>query len=343
MRCYDGCASFSIPFLMSRADRLLALVQFLSGVRRRTLTEIAAELEASPRSIYRDLASLEARGIPIERVGGTYRLMDTARLRPLALTARERLLLSMVLENPAVLEHRAFEKDARLLRSKLSADSVEGSLVVSLAGPDRSGPVPPDVAAALEEAIARSHSVSIRYTSLSDGEAAWRGVDPWLIVHRSEAWYLVGRCHHHDEPRTFRLDRISSVLPIGGSFTRPAGFDVDRWFGTSWGVESSPDLVDVSIVFDPSVVPLIEHGRHHPGEEKQRRADGRLEYRVRIGPLDEIARWITGFAGAAVAVAPPELVDRVRSIAAGAVAAHRTTQRAAAMRRSQGRSGTDRN
>ncbi|MGZ5474154.1 MAG: helix-turn-helix transcriptional regulator, partial [Thermoanaerobaculia bacterium] len=101
---------------MSRADRLLALVHLLSGARRRTLTEIAGELEMSARSIYRDLADLETRGMPIERVDGTYRLMDSARMRPLALTARERLLLSMVIENPALLGQRAFAKDLRSLR-----------------------------------------------------------------------------------------------------------------------------------------------------------------------------------------------------------------------------------
>lgn len=322
---------------MSRADRLLALVNLLSGARRRTLAEIAGELEMSARSVYRDLADLEARGIPIERVDGTYRLMEGARMRPLALTARERLLLSMVIENPAVLGQKAFAKDLRGLRNKLSAETTGDASVAALAGPDRSGPVAPEIAASIEDAIRRSHSLSIEYTSLSDGKTTWRGVDPWVIVHRSEAWYLVGRCHRHDQPRTFRLDRIAAVLPIGASFTRPADFDVDRWYGASWGVEASPHAVDVHIVFDPSVAPLIEHGCHHPREEKQRRADGHLDYRVRVGPLDELARWIAGFAGAAVAMTPQDLVDRVRSIAAGAVAAHPASQRAAAMRRGASR------
>ena len=328
-------APFSTDTFMSKADRLLALVQFLSGSRRRTLAEIAGELEACARTIYRDLAALEARGIPIERVSGTYRLMERARLRPLSLTARERLLLSMVLENPAVLGQRAFARDLRLLRSKLSADGPqENTPIATLAGPDRTGPIAAEIAVALEDSIRSGYSLSIEYTSMTDGKSAWRGLDPWVIVHRSEAWYLVGRCHQHDEPRTFRLDRVTAVLPIGATFTRPADFDVDRWFGASWGVESSPDVVDVHIVFHASVVPLIQYGRHHAGEDKQRRPDGGLDYRVRVGRLDEIARWITGFAGAAVAKAPQELVDRVRVIAGGAVAMHSTTRRMAAMRRS---------
>jgi predicted DNA-binding transcriptional regulator YafY len=37
------------------------LVQLLSGPARRTLNDLARELSASPRTIYRDLADLEAR------------------------------------------------------------------------------------------------------------------------------------------------------------------------------------------------------------------------------------------------------------------------------------------
>lgn len=319
---------------MSRADRLLALLQFLSGPRRRSLGEIAGELEMSPRSIYRDLAGLEARGIPIERADGTYRLMEGARMRPLALTDRERLLLSMMLENPAVLGQSAFARDLRLLRSKLAGVEAQADEIVGkLAGPDHTGPVATEIAESLESAIRRSHSLSIRYTSMSERRPVWRGVDPWVIVNRSQAWYLVGRCHQHDEPRTFRLDRVSAVLPIGGSFERPLDFDIDRWFGASWGVESSCDTVDVHVAFDASVAPLIEHGRHHPHERKECRADGGLDYYVHVGPLDEIARWVAGFGGAAVAITPQELVDRVRAIAAGAAASHTTVQRAAAMTR----------
>lgn len=59
---------------MSRADRLFGLVHLLTGVRRHTLEEVAETLSISPRTVYRDLADLESRGVAIERVDGTYRL-----------------------------------------------------------------------------------------------------------------------------------------------------------------------------------------------------------------------------------------------------------------------------
>jgi predicted DNA-binding transcriptional regulator YafY len=59
----------------------------LSGPNRRSLDELARTLETSPRSIYRDLADLEARGVPIERADGRYRLVEGSTVRPVPLTA----------------------------------------------------------------------------------------------------------------------------------------------------------------------------------------------------------------------------------------------------------------
>ena len=316
---------------MPRADRLFALVQLLSAPGRRRLDELARELGTSPRSIYRDLADLEARGVPIERTQGAYRLLDGATIRPVPLTSQERLLLTLALENPELQRQPAYRKRLRQLQRKLATAELS-SIPAVLSGPERSGDIPEAIVEALEGAITARHSASILYTSLTSGSPAWRGIDPWIMLHRCEAWYLIGRCHVHDEPRTFRLDRIGAVLPIGQSFDRDE-FDAERWFEHSWGVNASSEAHDVWIVFEPSVAPLIEAGQHHPGERKRRLDDGRLDYRARVGPLEELARWIAGFGGVAVAMSPRALVDRVHTIASGAAAAHRQKTRAAAMTR----------
>jgi predicted DNA-binding transcriptional regulator YafY len=313
---------------MARADRLFALVHLLSGGRRYRLEEISGDLGISPRSVYRDLADLESRGVPIERVDGTYRLMEGATIRPLRLTP----VLALLIENPATSRQPAFRDDLRHLRAKLSAancgarddEETADAKVSVLAGPDRTGTIAPAVRSELENAIRDRRSLSILYTSLTDRRPGWRGIDPWALVHRSEAWYLVGRCHVHDDPRTFRLDRITGVLPIGKSFTRPPDFDVREWLESSWGILEGDAEVESVILFDPSVAPLIEHASHHASEKKQRLDDGSIEYRVHVGNLDEIARWIIGFAGAARAVAPPELIESVRKLATGALDAHAT-------------------
>lgn len=321
---------------MLRADRLFALVHLLSGPTRYGIGELAERLETTPRSIYRDLADLEVRGFAIERGDGRYRLLDSSVVRRLALTARERLLLALALENPLFDRHPTLRAALRQLQAKVAGEG-EAPAAAVLAGPERSGLSEAAIVAAIEEAITASHSIAVLYASISSQQCAWRGIDPWMMVHRASAWYLVGRCHVHDEPRTFRLDRITAVLPMGRSFVRPSDFDAEEWFANSWEVAASHEAVDIRILFEPSVAPLIEYALHHASETKQRLPDGRLEYRVRIGPLDELARWIVGFGGNAVAVEPVELVDLVRTLAAGASGAHerKRSKRAAMVRREQ--------
>lgn len=319
---------------MPRADRVFALVQFLSGPRFRKLEEITRELETTPRTVYRDLADLETRGYPIDRVEGSYRIALTATVKPLPLTDRERFLLAVSLENPALERQPSFAPAIRQLRSKLiTAHGLDRAKVAREAGPDRSGEVPKPVVDALEQSIREEHSVSFLYASLSGRQRRWRGIDPWVMLYRCDAWYVVGRCHTNDEPRTFRLDRISAVLPIGTGFVKPAGFDPDRWFANSWGVAAGEEPRPVVIEFEESVATLILNAQHHPNERKRRLDDGRVEYRVEIGPLDELARWVTGFGGAARVIAPEELIERVRQIATGAAAVHQRRAKAAAMTR----------
>jgi predicted DNA-binding transcriptional regulator YafY len=167
-----------------RADRLFALVQLLSGSSRKALHELSTELGTSPRSIYRDLADLEARGLAIERSEGGYRLLDRSVLRATPLSARERLLLTLVLENRGIESQPLFRAALATLRSKLGNMKHD---TWALSGPDRSGAAPESVTASLEQAIERSHSVSLLYASLSSGRRGWRGVDPWILLHRSEA------------------------------------------------------------------------------------------------------------------------------------------------------------
>lgn len=318
---------------MPRADRLFVLVQLLSCARFRSLEELTRGTGTSPRTVYRDLADLEERGIPIERDGGAYRILTTATLRPLPLTDRERMVLAIALDHPGLQRQPSYAGALDQVRRKLATAHALPDPSARVAGPDRSGPAPPQVIDALEEGIRSAHSVSILYVSLTSKQKRWRGIDPWQLVHRSDAWYVLGRCHVHNEARTFRLDRITEVLPIGSAFDAPANFDAEAWFASSWSVLRGTSEEEVVIHFDAEVAPLIEHARHHPREDKWRTEDGTLVYRVPLSHLDEIARWIGGFGGAARAIAPAALIERVHALAAGALAAHAAPARSAAMTR----------
>ena len=309
---------------MDRPARLFQLVQLLAGRRPRTVQEIADRFEISERTAYRDLADLSRREIPVTRSEHGYQLLEGATIRPLALTAAERAVLKLVIENPAVRSTTDIRRTLELVKAKLDAATrlwEETPRALTLAGPERSGAIAKGVTSLLETAIRERRPVSLRYRSLAGSRNTWRGVDPYEVFHRENAWYLVGRCHLHDEPRTFRLDRISEARPLDGTFDAP-DFDVTEFLQHTWSVYRGRQLHHIVIHFDAALAPLLEQGAHHPDERIEKLENGVREYRVSLSHLDEVARWIVGFGGAARAVEPPALVALVGEIASGAREAH---------------------
>jgi predicted DNA-binding transcriptional regulator YafY len=76
---------------MRRADRLFDILQRLRAARRPvTAASLAGALEVSPRTIYRDIATLQARRVPIAGEAGIgYVLHRDFSLPPLMFTADE--------------------------------------------------------------------------------------------------------------------------------------------------------------------------------------------------------------------------------------------------------------
>ena len=76
---------------MRRADRLFDIIQTLRGAKGpMTAADIAERLEVTPRTIYRDIATLQARQVPIEGAAGLgYLLRRGFDLPPLMFTTEE--------------------------------------------------------------------------------------------------------------------------------------------------------------------------------------------------------------------------------------------------------------
>lgn len=311
---------------MARSGRLLHLVNLLSGPRARTVEELARRLEVSVRTTYRDLAELDRHRVPLARDERGYRLLEGATLRPLDLTAEERALLRLALENPALSGQPGLRRPLDRLRAKLDAVTAaveETPEALRLTGVERSGVGGEAVMAELAAAIRQRRQVEILYSSLSGGTRRFRGVDPYRLFHRDGVWYLAGRCHVHDEVRTFRLDRIAEVRSLGLTFAELAGFDFGGYLEGAWSVYRGGRRHRIVLRFERGLAPLVTSAVHHEGEEVEELESGEIEYRVRLSHLDEIARWILGFGGRCRVVKPEALRRRVVGMAREAATVNR--------------------
>ena len=317
---------------MSRAERLFELYHYLDSKTGRSLAEIAERFGVSERTVFRDLGALEETGVALEFADGRYRRVG-GRPQQVSLDSGELELVRLALSNPAIEKRRGPVSRAlgRLIAKLDSAlrERRRKAPAATLTGPERSGAAAPRALEEIERLAADHRPARLLYRSLSGGTEQERNVDPWRVFHRDGAWYLVGRCHVHQEARLFRLDRVGWVRPGRGSFESPADFDLERMLESAWSVFVGAGDHDVVLRFEPELAPLIENASHHPGELKQRRSDGSIEYRVRLSSLEEIARWVVGFGGGAQVEAPAELERMVRELASGALGREARSRRGA--------------
>jgi predicted DNA-binding transcriptional regulator YafY len=308
--------------LLARPERIAELVQLLAGRRPIPIREIAERYGISVRTAYRDLERLGDRW-PITSEDGGYRILETARLLPLQLTAEERAVLELALDNPSIRRRRKLALPLRSLEAKLHRAQHAPQAVapaLTLSSIDRTGAAADGVLAALERAISERRVCDAIYVSLSNGESRRRRLRPLRLFLRSGAWYLAAFAPEHDEVRTFRLDRFDDVRLREERFT-PHLFDLDDYLADTWEIFRGDGEFEVHLRFDAELGPLLLRGRQHDKESVESCADG-IHYRVEVTHLDELARWIVGFGGEAVVVGPEELSRKVVEIAKGAVSAN---------------------
>ncbi len=228
----------------ARALQTLEILQLQPGA---TADQLAERLGVTGRAARRYIAILREAGVPVEsargRYGG-YRLGRGMRLPPITFSHDEALALVMaVLEgHPAAtgtgeLAGSALAKVIRALPTDVGRQAA-ALREYAAAAPDRRAAHPdPAVTSALVVAVASRHRVRLGYRSGSGNE--WEAdVDPWAVVVRQGRWYLLCHSHRASAIRSYRVDRIRTVVHSAQVFTPPADLDpvatLEENLGAGW-------------------------------------------------------------------------------------------------------------
>jgi predicted DNA-binding transcriptional regulator YafY len=213
---------------MRRADRLFQIVQLIRGRRLSTARFLAERLEVSDRTVYRDVADLQAQGVPIEGEAGVgYRMRAGFDLPPLMFTQDEaRALVAAVrLAQPRL--DMALAAHAGSALSKIlgvlppAARAAAESLAVY------APPVGPDTATrmrleSLRLAAEARRVVGIAYLDLKEQRSV-RRVRPLGCFFWSEVWTLAAWCEARQGFRNFRVDRIERIEVLDERFRDEPG------------------------------------------------------------------------------------------------------------------------
>ena len=200
---------------MRRADRLLQILQILRRNRRPvTAAELSEELEVVPRTVYRDIVSLQSTGVPVRgETGIGYVLDDGYDLPPLMFTAEE--VEAIVLGALLVTEKNDPElaKASQDVVAKVSAilpeslrDQVGRSALLvpqlrqNVAKDARHMPM-------LRKAVREYRMLDIGYRDLK-GDPTRRRIWPLGLAYFFDATLVCAWCELRQDFRAFRVDRI---------------------------------------------------------------------------------------------------------------------------------------
>jgi predicted DNA-binding transcriptional regulator YafY len=321
-----------------RASRLVTLLLLLQTRGQMTAAELAAELEVSERTVHRDVDALSAAGVPIYAERGPHggvRLVEGYRTRLTGMTAdeAEALFLSGLPGPAAELGLGTVMTAARLkvlaalpaeLRAR--ASRLVERFYLDAAGWFRLGEPVPHLPT-LAEAVWDGRQVRVTYDR--GDEAVERLLDPLGLVLKAGTWYVVAR--REDEVRTYRVARVTAAELMDDRFERPTDFDLPSyWIESSAAYEREVPRLEVVVRVDPAH--LGELG-DYVGESSAATAErldesdpeGWTRLRLRVSyPRDAPGR-LLGMGPHLEVIAPPDVRDRVVSLARGALARHGTS------------------
>lgn len=238
---------------MRRADRLLQILQILRRARAPVSGgAIAAELEVSLRTVYRDIAALEGTGVPIRGEAGIgYVLEEGYDLPPLMFTAEE---LEVVMLGLRMAEGRgdaalartardAVAKIAAVLPARLRAAFLEAPLYAPSAASPPEDRIP---LARLREGLRSGRKIEILYQV--PGRAPERRVVwPIVLAFFERARVLAAWCELRQAYRNFRSDRILDMTLLDARPPRDRAWLYRDWWRTEiepCGGASAPPAAD---------------------------------------------------------------------------------------------------
>lgn len=303
-----------------RLSRILRVLQLLQSRGQWNAESIAAELEVSKRTVHRDLTVLELAGVPwaYESEHKCYRLRPDYRFPTLNLTDDELLgqAIATKLSNATGLSIGVGAKPTaeKLAISgeraeKLLSEARQLIEVLDLKLVDHRQHR--DCLHTIQWALLERKQLSGLYRSPYESKPVKLVLHPFRLCLVKQCWYLIARPSDQDQPITLRATRFKSLRMLDDPASRPDDFDLAAYFGNAWGVYRGDRTYDVKLRFELGAAEIAAESCWHHSQKVQRNKDGSATFTFRIDGLNEIVRWILGWAGKVSVLEPLELQELV--------------------------------
>ncbi|MFF7455850.1 helix-turn-helix transcriptional regulator [Kitasatospora sp. NPDC008115] len=313
-----------------RASRLVTLLLLLQNRGRMTARQLAAELEVSVRTVYRDVDALAAAGIPLYGAAGHaggYRLVDGYRTRLTGLTGDEaqaaflaalpdaaaQLGLGEALATAQLKLHAALPAELREHAGRIR----ERFLLDAPGWYGDAGRTPHPHLADVATAVWERRALVLRYRRWRAPEEIERRVDPYGLVLKAGRWYLVAG--GATGLRTYRVDQVLGLRLLDEPCaTAPAGFHLAAHWHAS--------LADfrARLHTGEALVRLTAEGARRLGVTPDAAdGDGWTEARIPIESVDHAHGEFLRLGTDIEVLSPPGLRDRIAATVQALAARYR--------------------
>jgi len=209
-------------------DRIVAILIQLQSKKIVKAHELAERFEVSLRTIYRDIRTLEASGVPIYSEAGIgYSLMDGYRLPPVMFTreeassfiAAEKLMQKFTDAELGSHYASAMYKLKAVLQGsdKEWVSTIESKVLMQTSGTTVNEKAP-NTLAFLFKSIAEKTQIILGYEAIEADGMTERIIEPVGVFHDHNNWYFLGYCHLRKAYRQFKTDRIHTITNTATPF-----------------------------------------------------------------------------------------------------------------------------
>ncbi len=201
-------------------SRLFKIVYHLLEKGKSTAPELAEKFEVSIRTIYRDLDTISAAGIPIyatQGKGGGIFIMQDFVLNKSLLSEQEKEQILMALQGISATEHN--QTDELLMKlSGLFQSKVTNWIEVDFSEWYKNTPNY-DVFNLIKNAIFNQYTITFSYFA-REGNYSNRTIEPIKLIFKNKDWYLYGFYLLRNDFRFFKLTRIKDLEISSDTFIR---------------------------------------------------------------------------------------------------------------------------
>jgi proteasome accessory factor B len=297
-----------------------------------TINEISAKCGVSTRTTRRDMATLEAIGVPIWEDTAKRGITPGYFLPPISFTLPEALTI-FIAARLLLAYSNAYNPNIESTFIKLSSavpSPIRNQIERTLSWMQK---LPQDdhfrrVMDILANAWINGRKVRITYQALGKRSASERVIEPYFIQPASleHATYVIGFCHHSRKVLTFKVERITQIELLEDHYTVSKDFDANTYLGSAWGISVYGQPEQIQLKFNSEVGRIANETRWHPSQVTKVQRDGSALVTFNLSLTHEFVAFILWWGDKVEVLKPESLKKDIRKIAGKILALYKTSK-----------------